>query len=179
MTNKKLHIMMETVFMAVLAFILSFIPIKTTNFDIAIGLIPIILLGLRRGVLPASTAGLIWGLLDLISGKASILNPWQGFIEYIIAFAFAGACGIFAKKMAHTSHPNFIIISATTTGVVARYIWHFIAGGIFWGSFAPKTINPWIFSFISNGLSALATIVVVSLVLILMHRYATKLFQIA
>ena len=179
MKNQKLHIMMETVLMAVLAFILSFIPIKTTNFDIAIGLVPIILLGLRHGVLPSSTAGLIWGLLDLISGKASILNPWQGFIEYIIAFAFAGLCGVFANKMAKTPHPNLIIIAATATGVIARYLWHFIAGGIFWGAFAPKTINPWIFSFISNGLSALATIIVVSLVLILMHRYAAKLFQLA
>lgn len=176
--NQRLHVMMETVLMAVLAFILSFIPIKTTNFDIAIGLIPVILLGLRRGVLPSATAGVIWGLLDLISGKASILNPWQGILEYIVAFAFAGLCGLFAHKMQQTTHPNRIIVTATLTGVFARYFWHFIAGGIFWGSFAPKTINPWIFSLISNGLSAIATSVVVSLALIFIYHYAKKLFTI-
>lgn len=176
MKKQRLHLMMEVVLMAVLAFILSFIPIKTTNFDVAIGLIPIILLSLKRGVVPGVAAGFIWGLLDLISGKASILNPWQAIIEYLIAFAFAGLAGLWSRQFHRTTHPNYLIILSTTTGVLARYFWHFIAGGIFWGSFAPKNFNPWLFSLIMNGASAIATIIVVSLILIIVYRYTKKLF---
>ena len=55
--------------------------------------------------------------------------------------------------------------------------WHFIAGGIFWGAYAPKGMNPWIYSIVMNGISALASGAAAIAVLLLLYAVAPSIYR--
>lgn len=176
MKKYALNVYIEAIIMAVFAYVLSLIPLQLGQFDVSLGMIPLIVLGLRRGLSPTLIAGLCWGVLKLITGSSQILSLMQGFTEYILAFLFAGLAGLFYHQFRKTHHANFVIIEAAFVACVARFFWHFIAGGIFWASYAPKAINPWLFSLIVNGGSAILTTVVAVVVCLILYHMAPTLF---
>ncbi|MBS7578008.1 energy-coupled thiamine transporter ThiT [Enterococcus sp. MMGLQ5-2] len=171
--------LVEIAVIAAVAFALSYIPVQTANaaIDISLGLIPLAILAFRRGFLPAMTAGFIWGLLSIISGKAFILTAIQVIIEYPIAFAFGGLVGIFAHQVKTKRNNVPWLIASVFTGVIARWFWHFLAGVIFWGSYAPKGMSPYWYSFVMNGTSALANAVLISIILVILVKKAPKLLN--
>lgn len=174
--KQKLTIQIEIMMMAVFAYLLSLIPLQFSNFDISLGIIPILLISLRRNVWQGLEAGLIWGILKLLLGSAQILSPTQAFIEYLLAFTCAGLAGIFSSAFHNKNHPLLYVILGSLTGSLARFFWHFIAGGVFWDSYAPQSINPWIFSLLINGISGLLTALVATAILILLFKMAPQLF---
>lgn len=56
---------------------------------------------------------------------------------------------------------------ATILAIGVRYLWHFIAGVIFWGSYAPKGMSAIWYSFTVNGTAGLFTLLVTLLALLL------------
>ena len=191
MRNQKLIIMIEGAIIAGVCVALSYIPLNTTNadFDISLGLIPLGVYALRRGAPPALAVGLIWGLLLILLGKAFILSVPQVILEYPVAFAFGGLGGLFCMKLkrllqtSQTSQPpqafriTATITFAALTATVARWFFRFWAGVIFWGGYAPENMNPYLWSFLFNGASALANAVVVAVVLTVLVRTAPRLFK--
>ena len=61
-------------------------------------------------------------------------------------------------------------------GTFAKYFIHFIAGVVFWGSYAPKGMNVWIYSLIVNGGSALFSTVLAIVVVGILLTVAPQLF---
>lgn len=186
-THKHLQIVLEVAIIAAFAMALEYIPHKTgiSGVEMSYGLIPISVLALRRGVGPAMAAGLTWGLLDMLLigiGEGSVLNVTQGFIEYPIAFTVAGLGGLFykpfQKALADNAHAKILgwTWAAVVLGVVAKYLCHFYAGIIFWGSYAPKGMPAWIYSLAVNGGSAIATGLLALIVLTALVTMAKHLF---
>lgn len=182
--TKNLNVWIEAVIMAAVAMVLSFIPtyIAPLGIDISIAMIPIILLALRRGTGPAIVAGFIWGMLSILFGTAFIFSLGQAFIEYFIAFAFAGFAGLVSKSFQQSLSKKKMdtirwIIIATFIGSFARFFWHFIAGIIFFGANAPQGTPVWIFSLIVNGASGFFTALAVSLILILIYQTSPRLMR--
>ncbi|MDR0921722.1 MAG: energy-coupled thiamine transporter ThiT [Lactobacillales bacterium] len=169
---------------AAIAFLLSFIPLQTGNaaIDISLGMIPLTVIALRRGVKAGVLLGLIWSLLSIITGKAYVLNVVQGILEYPIAFSAAGLGGLFsiklktALKAKNKQKIGQTVVLASFTAAFSRWFFHFIAGATFWGSYAPKGVNVWIYSAIPNGTSAIANTVVLILVLGILVSAAPALF---
>ena len=183
MRNTKLLIMLEGVIIAAIAVVLSFLPIQTGTayFDLSLGLIPLGIYMLRRGAAPGMIAGCLWGLLLIVLGKAWVLSPIQVIIEYPIAFAFGGFGGIWAGKLRnYISGKNNsaivrTVIFAGLTSAVARWVFHFIAGVVFWGDYAPEEMSPVLYSLIGNGGSALANAVMMAVVLSIVVSKAQSL----
>lgn len=106
----------------------------------------------------------------------------QVLIEYPIAFTFAGFAGLYAKKVQQSLAEQNMwsvrknIILASLVGTGARFFWHFIAGVVFWGSYALWGMNPWIFSLVMNGVSGVATAVVTAIVAVLVAEKAPQLY---
>jgi thiamine transporter len=183
MGNISLRIWIEGTIVAALAIVLSMVPTTIgTGFTISLWMIPLVLYSLRRGVVAGLAAGFLWGILHYLTGNVAILSLIQGFIEYFVAFMFAGMAGLFAnpvhlavKKKEPIKLIYYIIIGAIT-GTVARFFWHFIAGYYFWGSYAPEGMNPALYSFIANGSSALATMIITAMVLSLLSKTNSNLF---
>jgi thiamine transporter len=174
----------EVPIVAALGFILGFIPIQTGNaaIDLSLGLIPLAVFAIRRGALPAIIAGFIWAMLNFIFGKAYILNAVQFIIEYPLAFSFAGFLGLFSTQIKTAIKANkgktlfAWIVVASVVGAFARWFWHFIAGVVFWGSYAPKGMPVVLYSLSTNGVSFIANAVMLILVLTLLLRTSPRLF---
>lgn len=183
MNNNRLRVWLEGTLFAALAIVLSLIPTNIgTAFTISLGMIPLTLFAFRQGIIAATAAGFLWGVLHFLLGIASILHPLQGFIEYFVAFAFVGFAGIVMQPLQAAFKENnrvkqyqYIIIG-TIVGTIARFFWHFIAGYYFWGSYAPEGMNPVWYSFIANGGSALATGIVTCIVLCVIAKTTPTLF---
>ncbi|WP_086331509.1 energy-coupled thiamine transporter ThiT [Candidatus Enterococcus mansonii] len=179
----ELQIWIEGTIVAAIAMVLSFIPTNIgSSFSISLGMVPITLYALRRGTKAGFFSAFIWGLLHFPLAQVYYLTPIQVIIEYILAFGFAGFAGLYSGKLTQAiknkeyAKSSRIIIYATCLGTLMRYFWHFIAGVVFWGSFALWGMNPWVFSFVMNGLSGGATAIVTSVVLVILLKINPNLF---
>lgn len=167
--NNQLRVVIEAAFFAVLAFVLAFVPLDIGPFEIELGMIPIIILSYRRGLKAGILSGFIWGLIKLTSGNITMLSVLQVFIEYVFAFAVSGLAGMAWKKVqegiTEKSWRNVFINVAWSTfvAVFVKYGIHFIAGVIYWYIYAPEGMSPYLYSFIVNGSSGLATFIVISI----------------
>ncbi|MFH4276301.1 energy-coupled thiamine transporter ThiT, partial [Acinetobacter baumannii] len=65
-------------------------------------MMPIIIVALRRGLLPGILSGFLWGFLQFVMGDAQILTLSQFVLEYFVAFAMVGFAGIASKPLQNT-----------------------------------------------------------------------------
>ena len=183
MKNTKFRVGIEGTIFAALAIVLSFIPTKIgPSITISLGTIPMVLFVLRRGTKAGAMAGFLWGILHFLVGTAYILSPLQGFIEYVIAYTFIGAGGLFTsllqkaiKQKENTKIIRYVLLGSVF-GIFARFFWHFVAGYFFWGQYAPKGVGALLYSFATNGLSGLLTAAITGFILVLLTQTTPRLF---
>jgi len=184
MRNTKLITMIEGAIIAGVCVALSFIPLNTANasFDLSLGLIPLGIFALKRGALPAMAVGFVWGLLLIVLGKAYILMIPQVLLEYPVAFAFGGLGGILAPVLLRELSADRMgaairtIVFSGLISAAARWFFHFLAGLIFWGDFAPEGMSPVAFSLFFNGISAAANALMLAIILPILFRATRPLF---
>lgn len=181
--TSELRVWIEGTIVAAIAMVLSFIPTNIgSSFSLSLGMIPVTLYALRRGTKAGFFSAFIWGLLHFPLAQVYYLMPIQVIIEYILAFGFAGFAGVYSGKLQQTIREKDyiksgrIIVYASFFGTLMRYFWHFIAGVLFWGSFALWGMNPWLFSLVMNGVSGVATAIATSIVLLLLLKINPNLF---
>ena len=184
MQKSSINVYLEAAMMAVVAVVVSFIPIQGVGFDIALGAIPMTLIALRRGTKVGLFSGLLWGVLTIILGGASILHPVQVFLDYPVAFLFNGFAGLVAPAFQQASANGQVkravslILLSTFIGTTARYFWHYITGVYYWGQFAPEGWSVRFYSFVFNGGSVIVTTVIAGLILLLLYRQSKQLFEV-
>jgi thiamine transporter len=141
-------------------------------------MIPMGVYAIRRGLPPALAAGLIWALIKVVVGKMIFLTLSQWVFDYILAFTCAGFLGVFSTRTLNairSKDPVSLItwVSASVAvGVFARWIWHFIAGFLVWGEYAPQGQSPVMYSLIFNGTSFIGNVIMLVCVLTLLARWA-------
>ena len=158
----------EGAIVAALAMALSFIPHFMGWFSPSFGAIVLVVFALRRGLYPALFSGLVWGILHFVLGKVAYLSFSQVIIEYIIAFGVMGFAGLLHHQFQSAIRNEK---QALAIGVGIRYFWHFVAGFLFWGKYAPEGVSPYWYSFTVNGIAGLQTLVVTIVVAILLLKY--------
>lgn len=164
MGNSRIRELTEIALTGVLAFLLSFIKLKLSpSLSASLAVIPLWLFALRRGWGNGAVAGLLYGLLRIITGTASYLTIFQVVIEYPFAYLLAGIAGFWASRaqnFAATGNRMQLGITAgiaTFAAAAAEYFIHFLAGWVFWASFAPEGMSAWLYSLLTNGASGIAT----------------------
>ncbi|WP_410983980.1 energy-coupled thiamine transporter ThiT [Bacillus cereus] len=186
MRNTNLQAMIESAILAAFALIIDILPLSIklpTGGSVSFAMIPIFIIAYRWGFKTAFLGGLIWGLLQIVVGDAVIVTPIQTLIEYFVAFAFIGFAGLFyqpiQQAMANKQGKKAMtyILCATFIGSLARYFWHFIAGIIFWGQYAPKGQSAFLYSLIVNGSTMLASFTLCTVLLLLLYTTAPRLFK--
>ncbi|MFS1663810.1 energy-coupled thiamine transporter ThiT [Streptococcus sp. zg-JUN1979] len=168
--------LVEAALFAALAMVLSLIPDFASWFTPSFGAIALIFISLRRGLKYGLISGFIWGLLHFVLGKAYILTPYQAFIEYIFAFTVMGLAGLFSGRIQvylKEKQRTKVLLTAYLAAFIAcfvRYLLHFYAGVLFWGSYAPKGVGAVAYSISVNGTTGLLTwsITVISLTIIIL-----------
>ena len=135
--------------------------------------------GVKVGLL----SGFLWGLLQVVLGNAYYLAPIQFLIEYFLAFAFVGFAGLFYKTIQTHFQSGakkkalLWVVIATLVGSLARYFWHFVAGVVFWGEYAPEGMSPVIYSLIVNGVTMIGAFVLCSAVLVLLLAKGSRIIR--
>ena len=125
--------------------------------SIGFAMIAVLIIGFRRGWLPAILTGLIMGLFD-IATSAYIIHPAQLFLDYILPYALVGVGCVFKipfDKSNNKSQKILWIIVATLVGGFLKFMSHYLAGVIFWANpenFAwnLQAMNPYLYCFIYN-----------------------------
>jgi putative proton-coupled thiamine transporter YuaJ len=182
--NNDLIILTEGALITALALVLSFVPHSTgvSSIEFMYGLIPMAIFALRRGLKAGLMAGFVWGILDLVLrgfSNGGFLNPLQGIVEYPLAFGVVGLIGLGSVqvKQAIENGKNAIglILLYSSIGFFAKYFCHFIAGGIYWGTYAPKGMNPWIYSLVINGGSFIANMIMLLVLVVVLNRVFKQL----
>jgi thiamine transporter len=176
--------MIEAAFFAAIAMVLDLLPAihVTPAVSISFAMVPIFIIAFRWGFKMSFIAGFTWGLLQVVTGDIYFLTIVQFLIEYFIAFAFIGFAGLFypvIQKVVQQGNKKAAalwIIAAVFAGSVARYFWHFVAGVIFWGEYAPEGTSPFMYSLIVNGGTMIGAAVLCSIVLMLLLSASKRLF---
>lgn len=180
--SKNAVILVETALIAALAMVLSMIPDFASWFTPSFGAIPLVLFALRRGSKFGVLAGFLWGLLHFLLAKVYYLTLSQVFLEYILAFFCMGLAGItkqpfqMALKNGNKLKALLFAILGAFMAIFTRYVCHYIAGFLFWGSYAPKGMSPFWYSFTVNGSAGLLTFLVVILILVFLVISQPQLF---
>ncbi|MFD1849563.1 energy-coupled thiamine transporter ThiT [Oceanobacillus bengalensis] len=184
MKKLRLQTMIEVAIFASLALLLDLLPSLQfgPSISISFAMVPILLIAFRWGFLAAATSGFLWGVLQVTIGEAWILTPLQAFIEYFVAFACVGFAGLFMRPIKQSLKNNKTttamswIVLAVYVGAFARYFWHFLAGIIFFASYAEEAGQaPFIYSFTMNGIAYFFTALACSIVLVLILSKSARL----
>ena len=185
-SNQRVQILLEVALFAVIALILDlFIP-TLGPVKIDIKMLTIVIIALRRGLVPGILSGFLWGLLQVLVGDAYILTISQFLLEYFVAFALIGFAGLASKPLQKLLHEEPEAFGKQTLwasiglllGSGARYIIHFLAGYIFWGAYAPEGQGALLYSFLMNGTAFLTETGTVLIALFLIERYFQRLLRI-
>lgn len=187
MSKTTVRPMIEVALLATIAYILDLVtqPMSLGPWiSLSFKMVPIFLLSFRWGVKAGAMGGFIWGLLQVVTGEAAggWLTPIQGFLEYFVAFSLIGLSGTVkpALDKAIQEKKRLQTLTYITVGVIlggfARYTIHYIAGVIFWGSYAlEKGQNPYLYSLIINSSSFLGETIASLIVFFILQEFLGRL----
>lgn len=176
MRNLNVKVLAEIAIVAAIAFVLDYIQGIYTDAifpsffanggSIGIAMLPIMILSLRRGLVPGIICGALVGGLDLLDGFWTYSdNAFFAFLQvitdYILAYALVGLAGLFYKKIRGEDNKVLFILLACVVGGLGKYAAHVVSGILFWPN------DAWggfvIYSFLYNGAYIIPSIVLCSL----------------
>ncbi|MBR1707211.1 MAG: energy-coupled thiamine transporter ThiT [Clostridia bacterium] len=108
-------------------------------------MLPLFLFAYVYGVGPGMLVGAAYGFLQFIQ-DAYFVHPVELILDYPLAFAMLGLCGL-AKKFPD----SWGIIPGIAIGTLGRFLCAFISGIIFFGMYAPEGQNVLVYSAVYNG----------------------------
>jgi thiamine transporter len=164
------RVLAEVVIFVALATALSFIIIfhlpEGGSITLA-SMVPILWLALRRGPKIGLFAGAVYGLVQLAVMPQIYYLP-QVLLDYPLAFGCLGLAGFFQKRWA---------LAGVTVAITGRFIMHLISGALYFASFAPIGMNPWVYSAIYNGSYLLPELgISLFVIFLLMKSKALKMY---
>jgi thiamine transporter len=104
--------------------------------EISFEMLPVLMVGLWRGVGTGMATGAVFGFLHALQG-AVIYHPLQFVLDYPLAFASLGLSGIMGSKRLSASGSAAGICIA----MGARFFCHFLSGLLFIRYFAPSAMS--------------------------------------
>ena len=139
---------------AVLSLLAVRLPINVAGGTISFAMLPILVLGLRRGVVPAVLAGVAFGAIDYLI-EPFFVAPAQVALDYGVAFAAVGLAGLgaplYRKALASSPMRAFAIsLPWILLGGLGRFVAAWTSGVIFFASNTPAGQTVWYYSAVYN-----------------------------
>jgi thiamine transporter len=127
-----LHALTEAAIMIALATVFSLLRFPPFRIDlwgnggaVDFVMVPLIILGWRRGLKWAVPAGLAFGLIDCLIGGSFGYGVLSVLFDYVVAFGAVGLAGLFKDK-------KYGLVLGTLVASLARFVSHFISGITIW-----------------------------------------------
>ncbi len=119
----------------------------------------ICLIGYWFGPKYGLTAGAAFGILQFVIDPYMLSIP-QVLFDYPLAFGALGLSGFFRDK-------KYGLQVGYVVGVLGRFVFSTLSGVIFFASYAPEGMNPWVYSSLYQGTylgaEGLITLVIISI----------------
>ncbi|MEH7400153.1 energy-coupled thiamine transporter ThiT [Gottfriedia acidiceleris] len=185
MKTSKIQLMTEIAMCAALAIVFDFLPLFTApqGGSVSLSMIPVFLIAFRWGLKQGLITGLLLAALQIVT-KLYFVHPIQVFLDYILAFTSLGLAGLVYKQIKNSlSNGNkksaaAYIILGTFIGSLARFICHFIAGIVFYGSYAPKGTPVSLYSLVYNAWYMVPSFIISAVLLIILLSSAPALVHV-
>lgn len=103
-------------------------------------MVPLLLVAYRFGPGVGMLTGFLFGMVNMMQDPF-ILHPVQVLFDYPLPFMAMGLAGVFPKHL----------YLGTLLAFVARFLCHFISGIVFFASYAPEGVAPWLYSLTFNA----------------------------
>lgn len=170
--NSNTIIIVEGAMLIALATVLSYLKIMEMPFggSITLEMLPLVVMGLRRGPKWGVMTGFVHGLIQMIIGFSNVmycatLLSQIGCIllDYLLAFSVLGLASVFAgffgknKKVAY--------VAGSVCVCVLRFICSFLSGWLLWGSYAPDGMAAPFYSLVYNGAYMLPDTIILAVVI--------------
>lgn len=135
------HISLAVAMSVILSFIVVFKLPNGGSVNL-VAMLPIILISLIYGPIIGIFTGFVYSVLNFVIGPTYILHPIQVLFDYTLPFMAIGLSGIFKNN-------KYLSIGI---GFLGMFIFNYIAGVIFWGSYAAEySMTPMLYSLLYNG----------------------------
>lgn len=108
--------------------------------SVALTMVPILLIAIKRGPVAGFMTGGIYGVLSLLIAGV-IYHPMSILLDYVLAFGLLGLAGFFKKNV-----PGVVV--GCFVGVLGRFISSLVSGAVLFAEYAPAGQNPWVYSMI-------------------------------
>ena len=203
MKQKKMTIkvLAEVAIFAALAFALDAIQggifkgVFPSGGSIGLGMLPILVIAYRRGLVPGILCGFIVSLVQMLGGiyviNASsfdngflqVMGPFlQIMLDYVLAYTVVGFAGVFANSFRNSNSNSkkiTYVLLGTVLGGLLKYACHVIAGGVFWlnngSSIFGIADDSWLYSFIYNGAYCIPNIIICGALMTLLALFYDKI----
>ena len=187
-TSNLIKTIVEVGLFAAIAFALDelqgiiFANVFTAGGSIGFAMVAVLIIAFRRGWLPAIFVGLIMGVFDLAT-KAYIITPWQVLLDYVLPYALVGVAGFYRpwfNKSEKESTRILILILATVSGGLLKFLSHFIVGALIWAPLGYEWAisNGTLYSFAYNIAFVGPSIVICALLLIGIYKRAPQILYV-
>ncbi|MDN4073486.1 energy-coupled thiamine transporter ThiT [Fictibacillus terranigra] len=179
--SKKIMFLTEVAMMSALAIILSFVQFKglwANGGSVSLEMLPIFLMAFRRGLPGGLLTGFIVGMVKILVDGTAGYNPAGIVLDYPLAFLLAGFAGVFKVSPASDSKKRMsAIVAGIIFGSVLRLASHVVSGVIFFAAFAPKGMNPVVYSILYNGSYMVPVAIITAVAFIFMTKTAPRLLH--
>ncbi len=138
MQTKQLVFCSVAMALAMVASIIKFASLPFGGSITLFSMMFICLIGYIYGAKTGLMTGIAYGILQFIS-EPYIFAPLQVLMDYPLAFGALGLSGFFSNK-------KHGLIIGYIAGALGRYVFHVISGYIFFASYAPEGMNPFLYT---------------------------------
>jgi thiamine transporter len=161
---KNARVLAEASLAIALAFVLGQIKVFQMPFggSISLEMIPLILLALRQGPVVGVVTGVVYGFVNLAMNPF-VVHPVQVLLDYPLAFGALGLAGFFRPTVRGA-------VLGTIVAVLARFVCHFLAGVVFFASYAPGGWNPAFYSAAYNAAYLVPSLAIALVVVVVLLR---------
>jgi thiamine transporter len=185
--NQSVLVIAEIAILTALALVLDYVANITQGSlfpvggSISVAMVPIMVISIRRGVIPGLVCGLLVGVLQTIFG-GHFLEFFQYILDYPIPYMVVGLAGLF-RHVKGNGRVGALALGAVLSGLL-RYLSHVLAGIVFWAEWAPKDwggikgFTPVSWSFFYNSLYMIPSIIICTVIVVMMHVYANQLLEV-
>lgn len=170
--KKKIIFMTECAAMVALAVLCSFIKIweMPQGGSVALTMIPLFVISLRRGAAAGIATGAIYGVISMLLAGV-IYHPMSILLDYVLAFALVGTCGFFRKNLSG-------IIFGVTSGVAGRFLSSFLSGAVLFAEYAPEGQNPWVYSLIYQATYLIPELIISLVIMLIIYYKANRILNV-
>lgn len=149
----------------VLEYLFKIIPAQPQGGNITLSLLPIFLCAYLMGPGYGIIVGLVCAGVQFALGLAVFYGPWSVLLDYVAPLAVLGIAPLFKN----VKLGNMTVYTGIIVAMICKYFIHVLSGAWLFGAYAPKNMNPWIYSLSYNAIYNIGTLILCYIVFAIVY----------